>query len=230
MTDWWNTGPVHSSEPDVRQARVHEDMDRIARSGEDLSSEPDEWGYDGNGTPVDVREEPAEPGAQKPDRRKGILLGAAGAAVAGVIVFAAMPHGGSTPSGFPGSSVTASQDDPLPPAGGNAPEASGEPQQDPTSAAPKVVTMTVAPSGTGRVGALLKVTIHNGTDDTITVMATMMKGDDRPAVLGEGTLAPGARKVEPGETVTGTVEFASKQAPSQVVLFDIGGNVVAASG
>lgn len=36
-----------------RQARL--DMDRIVASGEDLSQEPDEWGYDDDGKVVDLR-------------------------------------------------------------------------------------------------------------------------------------------------------------------------------
>ena len=89
--------------------------------------------------------------------------------------------------------------------------------------------MTAVPDGTGSVGAIVKLTIRNGTDETVVVMSSMVKGDSRPAVIGEGTLAPGSRRIEPGETATGTVEFAAKKAPSQVILTDLGGNVVAAS-
>jgi hypothetical protein len=37
------------------QAQAREDMERITASGEDLSAEPDEWGYDETGEPVDLR-------------------------------------------------------------------------------------------------------------------------------------------------------------------------------
>jgi hypothetical protein len=57
----------------------------------------------------------------------------------------------------------------------------------------------------------------------------MVKGDGHSAIVGEGTLAPGSRTVQPGETVTGTVEFSTAAAPHQVALLDLSGNVVAAS-
>lgn len=213
MTDWWSTGT-----PAAEEARVEPET----------SWSPPPEPRAAPRIPETVSPEEPEK-APVPDRRRGILLGAAGAAVAGVIVFAVVPHGDSAPSGLPAPSATARQEGSLPAAGAGPAGASQTSQTPSRQAAPKVVTMTADPSGTGRVGAVVKVTIHNGTDNAITVMSSMMKGDDRSAVLGEGTLAPGARQVEPGETVTGTVEFAVKQAPSQVVLFDIGGNVVAAS-
>jgi hypothetical protein len=212
MTDWWNT-------------------DREEPRGESVRVEPKpEWRPESEPAAPAAPEPEAMTVATPPDRRKKLLLGAAGAAVAGTILFSAVPHGGSDPTALPGASATAAQSGDLPAAGGGPGEPSSAPQPSATPVAAKVVTMTVAPSGTGRVGAVVKVTIHNGTDDAITVMSSMMKGDDRSAVLGEGTLAPGARAVQPGETVTGTVEFATKEPPAQVILFDIGGNVVAASG
>ncbi|MFF8867995.1 hypothetical protein ACF08B_38835 [Streptomyces sp. NPDC015139] len=36
-------------------SQAREDMERIAASGEDLSDEPDEWGYDEDGAPADLR-------------------------------------------------------------------------------------------------------------------------------------------------------------------------------
>jgi hypothetical protein len=36
-------------------AQAEQDMDRITASGEDLSQEPDEWGYGPNGEIVDLR-------------------------------------------------------------------------------------------------------------------------------------------------------------------------------
>jgi hypothetical protein len=91
-----------------------------------------------------------------------------------------------------------------------------------------VVTLSATPSGSGSVGAIVKLTVVNNTDEAVVVMSSMVKGDGRPAVIGEGTLAPGSRRVEPGETAT--VEFATKKAPAQVALVDLSGNVVAASG
>lgn len=37
------------------QVEARKDMERIAASGEDLSEEPDDWGFDGDGQPVDLR-------------------------------------------------------------------------------------------------------------------------------------------------------------------------------
>ncbi|MFE0472467.1 hypothetical protein ACFW2V_12720 [Streptomyces sp. NPDC058947] len=74
------------------------------------------------------------------------------------------------------------------------------------------------------------MTIRNNTDEPFTALATLVQGDGRPAVVGEGTLAPGARVVNPGETVEGTVEFSVGVTPRQVTLWDLSGNLVAASG
>src|SRR5690606_8765651 len=87
---------------------------------------------------------------------------------------------------------------------------------------PKTVTLSATPAGVGQVGAIVKVTITNNTDSAVIIMPSMVKGDGRAAVVGEGTLAPGSREVQPGETVTGTVEFASQKAPGQAVLVDRG--------
>lgn len=38
------------------QAEARADMERIAAGGEDLSDEPDDWGFDENGQPVDLRD------------------------------------------------------------------------------------------------------------------------------------------------------------------------------
>jgi hypothetical protein len=238
MTDWWSVSPARSGQDGERQewkAQVDRDAERIARSGEDLSGQPDDWRREPDGQFVDTRE-PAEPEtgeAQKPDRRKGLLLGAAGAAVAGIVVFAAMPHGGS-PSPTGSSASSAAQPGGFLPAAGGGP--SGDPQDraeastSPVKPKPKTVVLTASPDGSGQVGAVMKVTITNNTDETVVVMSSMVKGDGRPAVIGEGTLAPGSRRIEPGETASGTIEFASKKAPDQVALMDLSGNVVAASG
>lgn len=238
MTDWWSTSPVRSGEegdPQEWRIQANRDAERITRSGENLSEEPDDWGYGTDGRIVDTREvQPQEEAAEpKPDRRRKLILGAAGAAVVGVIAFAAVPHGDSgTPAGSSAPSA-ASQDGFLPAAGGGPSEGAQDRTEASTAPAkpkPKTVLLSATPDGSGRVGAVVKVTIVNNTDETVVVMSSMVKGDGRPAVIGEGTLAPGSRRVEPGETVSGTVEFAVKKAPSQIALMDVGGNVVAASG
>lgn len=207
MTNWWEVDPM-------------------SHEGETAHPEPDR-----NLEPIaPARPEPAEEvtsDAAPPDRRRGLLLGAAGAAIVGAVLFVSLPHDGSSPASLPVTPTTASQGSDLPAAGG---QQSPEAQSASTAPVPKVVTMVLEPAGTGRVGAVMKVAIHNGTDSAIVVLPSMMKGDDRPALLGEGTLAPNAREVEPGKTAIGTVEFAAKKPPAQVVLFDTGGNVVAASG
>lgn len=219
-TDWWNTSAPQND---------GEEKPVVAR------------GWDPEPEPVapprppepPKREEPEEPTASGPDRRKTLLLGAAGAAVAGIIIFAAVPHGESA---APASSQKVSSQAPdgsLPAAGGGP---AGMPEEDkapasekPRAPAPKIVTISASPAGSGQVGAVVEVVIHNGTDDTLTVMPSLVKGDGRPAVIGEGTLAPGLLKIEPGETGKGTVEFATKKAPAQVALVDLSGNMVAAS-
>lgn len=218
MTDWWNTEP--------------------RQSAEGHTAVPVAIGWDPEPEPTaPVRSEepsaPEEPGGEKPDRRKGILLGAAGAAVAGILVFAAMPDGGAgAPAGATGPSVASSRDGDLPAAGGGPGGAEGgTPEESPTQGSarkPKTVTLSAIPAGVGQVGAIVKVTITNNTDSAVIIMPSMVKGDGRAAVVGEGTLAPGSREVQPGETATGTVEFASRKAPGQVVLVDLGGDVVAA--
>jgi hypothetical protein len=166
-----------------------------------------------------------------------VVGAAAGVVVAGILVAQGISGAGGN-SEKPPASVSASQGEDLPAAGGGPENAlpaagGGQPstklEQQSPSPAPKVVTLKAAPSGKGRVGAMVSVTIHNGTDEPVTVLATMMKGDGRPAIVGEGTLAPGSRTVQPGETVTGTVEFSTAAAPHQVALLDWSGNIVAAS-
>lgn len=184
--------------------------------------------------PRKVEPDEGTPERGKPDRRKSLILGAAGAALTGVILFAAMPDEGlGVHAGTAKPSVDAEAF--LPPAGTAPQEAVTEDGFAPGAGATEsvtpsgVVTLFAEPAGRGRTGALVKVTIRNDTPETVTVMPSMMQGDGRSAMVGEGTLAPGSRQVEPGETVEGTVEFASKGSPSQVVLLDLSGGVVAAS-
>lgn len=219
MTDWWNTSaPRQGGEPSRVEPAI---------------------GWDPEPEPVAPPLPPApptqeeEPQPQKPDRRRGLLLGAAGAAAVGILVFTVMPHGGNSPAGSPTGSSSASREGFLPAAGGGPSEGAqdrAEASSAPTPEAPKTVVLTAVPNGSGDVGAVVKVTVVNNTDEAVVVMSSMVKGDGRPAVIGEGTLAPGSRRIEPGETATGTVEFAVKKAPGQVALVDLSGNVVAASG
>jgi hypothetical protein len=219
MTDWWNTSaPRQEGEP-VRAEPA------IGWDPEPMPSMP--------ASPPEPPAQQEEPEAQKPDRRKSLLLGAAGAAAVGVLVFTVMPHDGSTPADVPGVSASSSVGD-FPPAAGGGPSEGAQDRAEesraPAPQKPKVVTLSATPSGSGSVGAIVKLTVVNNTDEAVVVMSSMVKGDGRPAVIGEGTLAPGSRRVEPGETATGTVEFATKKAPAQVALVDLSGNVVAASG
>jgi len=220
MTDWWSTSPTGSGgEAERRPERA-------------AGWDPEPLPLPPPAPPVAPKPEP-EPQAppEAKDRKKGILLGAAGAAVVGILVFAAMPDGGSsTPQG---SSPTASQEGFLPAAGGGPSEAQKEtpsPQETTQEPKPKVVTLTARESGKGRVGVIVDVRIQNDTDDAITLLANFVKGDGRPALVGEGTLAPGSRVIEPGQTAEGTVEFAVGQMPNQVILVDLSGSIVAASG
>lgn len=180
----------------------------------------------------DSAEEVIDEKSKKPDRRRSIIIGAAGAALAGIVLLTAMPDDTSTPP--PGVTTTMAPDTFLPPAGGNPREST----EDPIAAGPtgeeamavaNIVTLTAKSAGQGETGALMNVVIRNDTDSTITVMSSMMRGDNRSAMVGEGTLAPGARTVEPGETAEGTIEFSTKKPPSQIVLLDLSGGVVAAN-
>lgn len=217
MTDWWSTSPVRSSvdgsvpEPDVGwnpEPPPPRPPAPPVQPGPELDQEPQ--------------------GAPKKDRKKGILLGAVGAAIVGVVVFNAMPDGGAVPQGV-GASSSAPQGDFMPPAGVGPTEAAREAQQSSATPSPKVVTLTATPSGKGSVGIVVKVTIHNGTEERVTLLANFIKGDGRPALLGEGTLAPTSQVIEPGQTAEGTVEFAVGVMPQQVTLVDLSGGIVAAS-
>lgn len=219
MTDWWSTSAPGDREESARpEPAVGWNPEPVRPPVAPVS------------TSSVLAEEP-EP--QKPDRRKGILLSAAGAAAVGILVFTTIPHGGDSPADTPGASSSASQEGFLPPAGGGPAEGAtdrAEGSSAPPARKPKEVVLAATPEGSGQVGAVVKITITNNTDEAVVVMSSMVKGDGRPAVIGEGTLAPGSRRIEPGEIATGTVEFATKRAPVQIALMDIGGNVVASSG
>lgn len=184
--------------------------------------------------------EPEEESGERASNGKAMkVMGlAVGAVVAGLVILNSASGGDEPDRKASPSAPAPAADGDLPaaggvPQGGATPVASGEPSARHSGSkpapAPKV-TLDATPSGTGRVGAIVKVTIHNGTADPVTVLSSMVKGDGRPAVVGEGTLAPGSRSIQPGETATGTVEFSSKAAPEQIALVDLSGNVVAVSG
>lgn len=219
MTDWWSTSPGSATE--------NRDEPRAATdwNAEPLPPPP-------VAPPVAPEPEPEPESGSAKSRKRGILLGAAGAALVGVIVFNAMPDGGTMPPDHSTTS-TAAQDGALPAAGGGPDianeEASQAPQATSQAPEPKVVTLTAQESGKGTVGVIVNVTIRNDTDDSVTLLANFVKGDGRPALVGEGTLAPGARVIEPGQTTEGTVEFAADRMPQQVALVDLSGGIVAAS-
>lgn len=234
-TDWWNAEPAKEPASGLP-----------CPTPTPTSPEPPNGGTPSPSGPEGSEErEGPQSGPSRAQRRAAKILGvAAGAVIAGTFILGSAsgeeegPKGASAP-------VAVEQEGDLPPAGGTFPQGNppvaekgpatggrgeeGAPTQE-QAPARQSVTLTAVPSGEkGRVGVIVKVTIHNGTDKPLTVLATLMKGDGRSAVVGEGTLAPGSRTVEPGETVEGTVEFATSEAPRQVSLHDLSGNVVAAS-
>ena len=46
------------------------------------------------------------------------------------------------------------------------------------------VTLTIEPQGKGRVGAVMEVAIVNNSDEPITLMASLILGDGRTAIVG----------------------------------------------
>lgn len=117
----------------------------------------------------------------------------------------------------------------MPPAGSGPTELPQDAGTTLVAPSPRVVTLSAESSGKGRVGIVVKVSIYNGTEDRVTLLANFVKGDGRPALVGEGTLAPSSRVIEPGQTVEGTVEFAMGTMPQQVILVGLSGEIVAAS-
>lgn len=223
-TDWWNTAQSSGERPEgPTQATAP-----IPTPAPERPASP---------PPAPESEDEGGEGASNGKAMKVMGL-AVGAVVAGLVILNST-SGGDEPDRKASSSASApAEAGDLPaagslPQGGTTPVASDEPsarQSDSEPAPAPKVTLDAVPSGTGRVGAVVKVTIHNGTADPVTVLSSMVKGDGRPAVVGEGTLAPGSRSIQPGETATGTVEFSSKAAPEQIALLDLSGNVVAVSG
>lgn len=207
MTDWWSTASAESRGEPSFPVREHVEEVPAVR-------------------PPEPEAESAKAPGPRRGRGKSLAVGAVGAALAGVVLFSVVPGGEGDEKAASGQQAP-SQGAYLPPAGDMPSEAAQEPGGVPRS--PQVVTLHASPSGSGSVGAVVEVTITNGTEGNVLVMSSMVKGDGQSAIIGEGTLAPGSREVGPGETVTGTVEFAAKKSPAQIVLMDIGGNVVAAS-
>lgn len=226
-TDWWSVkGADESETPNylpVSEARF-----------ESTTPSPDP-------RPPTLRpeqqEEPEEANKGTSRKKAAKVLGCVtGAVIVGLLI---LPHSSGEDGTAAAPSASTGQDaGDLPAAGGGpletAPAASSGQGKKQTAAkrrvAAKAVSLEAAPAGKGRVGALVKVTIHNNTDEPVTVLASLVKGDgNRPAMVGEGTLAPGSRTIEPGQSATGTVEFSSTVAPHQIALLDWAGTVVAAS-
>lgn len=207
MTDWWSTASTESRGEPVFPVREHAEEVPAAR-------------------PPEPETEDAKAPSPRRGRGKSLAVGAVGAALAGVVLFSVVLGGGGDGKAVSDQQAP-SQGAYLPPAGDMPSEAAQEPGEAPRS--PQAVTLHASPSGSGSVGAVVEVTIINGTEGTVLVMSSMVKGDGQSAIIGEGTLAPGSREVGPGEAVTGTVEFAAEKPPAQIALMDIGGNVVAAS-
>jgi hypothetical protein len=59
LVEYFEPDPEEEADPEAETVRFQkvmlEDMKRIAESGEDLSEEPDDWGYDEQGKVVDLR-------------------------------------------------------------------------------------------------------------------------------------------------------------------------------
>lgn len=170
-----------------------------------------------------------------------VMGGVVGAMAVGALIFNASSGGGGEQN--PSAVASSEQGEELPPAGdaiqdGDLPAAGGGPQPSRQEEEPvrqtkqparRGVTLTASPSGKGSVGAIVKISVRNDTEKPLTLMATLVRGDGRSGIVGEGTLAPGSRVVEPGGTAEGTVEFSAATAPHQVALVDLSGNIVALS-
>lgn len=217
MTDWWRT-----------QYPQAEGASLLAIPERPEEPDPPELPV---AVPSQVPEEP-EPPRRTPSRRERAVKvagGVVGVALLGALAINAASKGDEARHAEP----TAVEQEQDLPAAGNGPGVAVPEKSGTASKAPAVpqetVTLTAEPSGKGRVGAIVKVSIRNDTSDSLTVLATLVEGDGRPAVVGEGSLAPGSRVIEPGNTAEGTVEFSSSKPPGQVVLLDLSGNIVAAS-
>lgn len=219
-TDWWSVKPVGAGE------RLENDAPPQGPGPQPIPASP--------APPPETTFEEERP-ASGGSRSKAVKVvgGIAGAVVAGSLLLSTVGGDDGKNEKPPASAPVESGLD-LPAAGGGvdgeeSPQGQGQATDTPETVAPKKVTLTSTPAGKGRVGAIVKLTIRNGTDEPFTALATLIQGDGRPAVVGEGTLAPRARIVNPGETIEGTVEFAVGAAPRQVALWDLSGNLVAAS-
>lgn len=214
MTEWWSIPPQATEGETPLQAPA-----RDFEPGFPVVSAPDR--------------ETEEPSPAPRSKGKKIAAGVAGAVVVGVLAVNGVSGNGS---GIKGSSPVSAEWTPgasaagadLPAAGGGPAEATRD--QAPAAPVKKEVTLTATPSGKGRIGAVVTIAVHNGTDRPVMVLASLVKGDDRPAVVGEGTLSPGSRVIAPGDTAEGTVEFPVEAAPSRIALVDLRGNIIAKEG
>lgn len=189
--------------------------------------------------PAPPAEEPPEidtaapQAAEKSRKMTAIVLGGTAAVIlAGVLLLP--DRGNEAQTDRPVAASSASPGD-LPAAGAMPQTATAASPQEARSQqvsrapAPAAVSLTFTPQKKGRVGAVVTVVIRNDTDEPVTVLASLVKGDGRAALVGEGTLAPGARTIQSGETAEGTVEFAASTTPQQVALYDLSGSIVTTS-
>lgn len=175
-------------------------------------------------TPALPEPEPEEEQDEPTDRRRGLAAGAALTAVAGIAVYLMMPNAEKPQEDRPSTPV-ASRSSFLPAAGGGP---SSAPRVTPSRTVLNQVTVLVKPSGKGNAGWSMSVSVINGTQENLTFSASMMRSNEGyPGIIGEGTLAPGARTVEPGGVARGTVEFSGSLPPLGVSLLSLSGNVVA---
>lgn len=212
-TDWWSThsetAPTEAASPPAPQLPEPQRPEPTQQQ----SPEPPET------PPPD-----AEHGG--PRRKAALLVGGSVAVLLVGLLATQGPGGDEGGTGKAGSSVSSAQQGGLPAAGAGPGEAAS-PQA--VQGNPASVTLTATPTGRGRVGAVMKVSIRNNTGNALTVLASLVSGDGRSALVGVGTLAPGARTVQPGARAEGTVEFSARTPPRQIVLLDLSGNVVATS-
>jgi hypothetical protein len=215
MTDWWSVQPQNTDGVTITENPPS--IPATAPPDPPRREEPD------------TREDAAEPTAARSKVAK-IMGGVAGVVIMGVLAVNGLSGETEVPSTQPGTAATPQdfdrQEVSLPAAGGGPVEAHQEASAPP---ALKSVTLTSEPAGLGAIGAVMKVAIHNATDRPLTVLASLIEGDGHSAVVGEGTLAPGSRIVQPGSTVEGTVEFSTENVPHQIALLDLSANVVATS-
>lgn len=188
------------------------------------NDEPEGGWRDPIGSSTTSDSSPSEPKGEgkecrKLDTKAKVIAGVVAIGVVGLVV-AGVSGGGEPSTPRP---VGEGREVFLPPAGGFEPSASPAPP-------PRIVKLSARPVGRGDVGQLVEVTVVNETSEPVLLMSSLLEGGGRPAIVGEGTLAPGSRTVEPGGEAKGTVEFVGEEPPDLVVLTGLDGGIVATSG